>query len=72
MARAVDNRPQSANSDGFNQATGTKVVHAPTPADGCTVTGLPDSTVNSAAQSPGAVLGTGQNPDRYTPVVEAV
>jgi hypothetical protein len=41
-------------------------------ADGVTVTALSNSQTNSTTASPGAVIGTGQNPDRYTPGCEAV
>lgn len=65
-------RPQSPQSDGWNQATGARDSHVPSMADGVTVTALSNSQTNSTTASPGAVIGTGQNPDRYTPGCEAV
>lgn len=65
-------RPQSAPSDGYNQATMQRDVHVPSMADGVTPSGSVQNTTNSATASPGGVLGTGQNPDRYTPACEAV
>jgi len=72
--RNVDYRPASPQSEGFNQVTNLRSAHTPSMADGCcpAMAGYdaPYNTVGPA--SPGAVLGTGMNVDRYVPVVEAV
>lgn len=68
----ANQRPQQGIAEGFNQATGQRTQHVPSMADGCTPTALVNSLTNSASASPGGVLGTGQNPDRYTPACEAV
>jgi len=71
MPRSVDVRVSAPQSEGFNQATLARTSHVPSLADGCAPNAVSDPG-GVAAGSPGAVLGTGQNPDRYTPVLEAV
>lgn len=70
MARAIDVQAMSPQSLGFNQATGLRKTYPrPSLATGTTPVALADG---AATGSPGAVLGTGQNPDLYTPPLETV
>lgn len=67
----VNNQYNKQKHDGIDMTTMQTVSHAHgSLSNGVTVTGLAEP--GSAAGSPGAVLGTGSNADRYTPVLEAV
>jgi len=71
MARKVDATVQSSPAEGWNMITGARSSHAASPANGVHPTGSVTTTnIPSGATSPGAVLGTGMNTDRYTPGVE--
>lgn len=63
------NIDKSGQSLGFDQSTGLRESNAhPSLARGCHVSGASDG--GTANGSPGAVLGTGQNVDLYTPGIE--
>jgi hypothetical protein len=70
MARGVDNMLKQPQSGGINGATLVIDTITPSPASGVAPGTPGDATVQAA--SPGAVLGTGQNVDIYTPGIEAV
>lgn len=54
---------------GFDMTTGARESNAhPSLGQGCHVSGSSDG--GTANGSPGAVLGTGMNPDIYTPGIE--
>jgi len=72
MARANDVKPLAPQTEGWNQITNARSSHTPSIADGVALAQGAYDTGGVAAASPGAVLGTGMNTDRYTPVLEAV
>jgi len=72
MARSVDVKPLSPQTEGFNMITMGRASHTPSMADGVAPNNISYDNTTIAAASPGAVLGTGMNTDRYTPPVEAV
>lgn len=67
-ANVHSKQPQAAGIDMSTLATQTDAY--PSPASGVRPSALVDGT--AATYSPGAVLGTGMNPDTYTPGAEAV
>jgi hypothetical protein len=72
MARSVDVVNKSSQAKGYDMVARTRETHPkPSLAQGRVVTGMAGD-VNAASGSPGAALGTGSNPDRYTPGIEAV
>jgi hypothetical protein len=71
MARSVDVKNTQYQARGWDMVTNARETRSrPSLAEGCVPTALPGGNV--AAGSPGAVLGTGSNTDRYTPGIEAV
>lgn len=71
MARQVDNIKKDGNAQGFDMTTGLRKSFAHSSlAEGVHVSGSASGA--TASGSPGAVLGTGSNTDRYTPGIEAV
>jgi hypothetical protein len=60
----------SSQNKGYDMVAKARESHAhPSLAWGRVVTGTAGAA-NAAAGSPGAALGTGSNPDRYTPPIE--
>jgi hypothetical protein len=71
MPRSVDVMATSPQSEGFDMVMGARTVHLkPSLARGVVPTAMAGG--GAAPGSPGAVLGTGSNIDRYTPGIEAV
>lgn len=71
MARSVDVHQKDQQARGFDMVTRAHESRAnPSLAEGVVPTALAGGNVG--AGSPGAVLGTGSNTDRYTPGIEAV
>lgn len=67
----TENIDKQKPSRGWDMVTNLRESRAhPSLADGCHVTGTSDG--GTATGSPGGVLGTGSNPDLYTPGIEAV
>jgi len=71
MARAIDLRTQAPQSHGIDMTTMARESRTnPTLGDGVPPTALAGGGV--AAASTSGVLGTGSNPDRTAPGIEAV
>jgi hypothetical protein len=74
MARKQDATVSSSPNQGWDMIKMARATHTPSPANGVHPSGVAAAggNITSATYSPGAVLGTGMNTDRYTPGAEAV